>query len=136
MPSMDRPTTDLARRVVACEAFRWLPGMMPDSVPAHDPSEGRYSRGNRKVVRVTINGLKITPERYAGAAPDLSDPLTVLMMLLLVRRAYPRAYSCWQPAGWFVCAGEGVWEADRELNPGFERYATEAEALVVALEYA
>jgi hypothetical protein len=97
----------LARRAVACRAWRWMPGMA-------DCWGGRVREGD---------GLD-----RATAFPDLTDPATLGCLLALVREALhsPRAHVLY-------VAGLHRWEcADNRVVHGVG--ATEAEALVAALE--
>ncbi len=102
----------LASRAIACTGWRWMPGMLTDV--------------GERVADPTIC--------YLGTLPDLSDPLTVLALLLLVREALgcPEAHVYYADLSrrWVVrwgYEGLGVRTVDG---------ATEAEALVAALEAA
>ncbi len=116
----------LARRAVACKGWRWMPGML--------------HRNWRNSTRVT--------EEHAGYRwdgwPDLSDPLTVQALLLLVREAVEPNRA---PGEWpMVCThqsqgkkwGVGAWlnESERATFAALvlPAYDTEAAALVAALE--
>jgi len=102
----------LARRAVACKGWRWLPGMK------------------------LTTGLRITeslvPFTFSVDLPDLTDPATLGCLLALVREAWG------DPALYVMRAGGdealGVWHA--RWGTSSRRGATEAEALVVALESA
>ncbi len=103
---------DLARRAVACRGWRWLPGTA-------DCWGGRVREGD---------GLD-----RAAAFPDLRDPATLGCLLALVREAWgdPTIVTAGTRArGWIV-----DWD---EQSPVLVLgvYATEVEALVVALEAA
>ena len=105
--------TDLAKRAVASPHWRWMPGMR----------------------RLTFDGGHLYPSRvaddgtYPGGlfpVPDLTDPATLGCLLGLVREAWGRpgiVCTCLpsDAFGW-LCGGEYG--------------ATEAEALVAALEAA
>jgi hypothetical protein len=102
----------LSRRAVACKGWRWKPGML---AYFHD---GRYTRVSM-------------PDAWASttALPDLTDPATLGCLLALVREA-------WEPHGTFVSTHRydgGEWSIRTLPLPVF---ATEAEALVAALEAA
>jgi hypothetical protein len=109
-------TTDLARRAVACKAWRWMPGMRWWS----DDDHGRLD--------------DFQPEymgRPADALPDLTDPATVGCLLALVRKAWGDPYLC--------CVGdrETGWRLDGYAAvEDFHSYRSEAETLVRALEAA
>lgn len=170
-------TTDLplARRAVACAAWRWLPGMRV--LPGEPTPPARCVRANVFAVEQQIEMAPAldndrTPILQRGKipfaagpvveawsddaltdedAPDLTDPATIGCMLVLVREAWrcPTAYvrqSSVRRAidgvlAWEVC---GLWfDAGHAANAGVRAgaanmwgLASEAEALVVALESA
>jgi hypothetical protein len=124
----------LARRAVACKGFRWMPGMLAA------PTEGMVSLP----VRLTDE----LPHDLGLRLPDLTDAATLGCLLALVRTAYgdPALYvrlsdttrqsdgvRAWEVLGWLDLSrnldGRGGWWR------GWG-YATEAEALVAALEAA
>ena len=127
----------LARRAVACKGWRWMPGML-----AHHPNwrAGRVSHVGLTAVRVAcrypspMGGTEwaVPPLPITDLLPDLNDPGTLGCMLSLVREA------------WRNPKGSVYYLAPVETEPGWfaefgaraELYATEAEALVVALEAA
>lgn len=99
----------LAKRLVACKGWRWMPGMA-------DTWGGRVREGDG------IDRIK--------ALPDLTDPATLGCLLALVREAWgdPKAY---------VRAGRGwEWVTDFYVERRPPHGETEAEALVAALEAA
>ena len=109
----------LSRRAVACKGFRWLPGMRWWT----DDDRGRLDDYQPEYMG-----------RPTDALPDLSDPATVGCLLALVRVAYADPYA-------------SVWYSSDHNHSGdrwsyyskafsFTGHATEAEALVVALESA
>jgi hypothetical protein len=114
----------LARRLVACRGWRWMPGMSARRWSGH----GEVSA----VARVSAPARE-TPWLSEGWLPDLSDPATLGCLLALVREAWGPAYGTGRPhlrptaTGWFV-ASCGYPVAPEGL--------TEAEALVAALEAA
>ena len=119
-------TTNLARRAVACSAWRWMPRMLND-------------RGET-VFRVNAQGVSVCSEGHyayvrqaADALPDLADPATLGCLLALVREAYarPRLTPRYLRSldDWIVND-----DPDRGVPVGADgRCATEAEALVAAL---
>jgi len=109
---------DLGRRAVACEYWRWLPGML--CIPVGGGLPIRY------------NGIPSRDMSSAGNVryiPNFRDPATLGCLLALVREIHgddvhttPDNTGC----GWWV---EGLSEIGLI-------HATEAEALVAALEAA
>ena len=100
---------DLARRAIACRHWRWMPGMLTDV------------------------GERVTDAAafYLGTLPDLSDPLTVQALLLLVREAWGTQTA------WVEPGHDGLWEMCIYVHGKCQMlasYQTEAEALVAALE--
>ena len=115
---------DLARRAVACQRWRWVPGMLAVVPPAYFGSTGYILR------------MEQPPAR---AYPDLSDHATLGCLLALVREAWgnPRLVAIYcEPANPGQSEGWAVQRADNRLPVAGENYATEAEALVAALEAA
>ena len=123
----------LARRAVACKGWRWMPGML-----LHDIGTSRIGRVH-KSGRDWVVFFGLTSEARLrrdttgiGLSPDLNDPATLGCLLALVRDA------------WRDPKGSAYYLAPIESEPGWfaefgahaELYATEAEALVVALETA
>lgn len=117
----------LARRAVACRHWRWMLGMT--------------TQGGCRVLRRDPDGYTIgypvkighMTEVRRDALPDLSDPATLGCLLALVREAWgdpcatSRAY----------CGYWGVLRPDGDMSCWhIARGATEAEALVFALEAA
>jgi hypothetical protein len=99
----------LARRAVACRAWKWMPGMLTtDGIRVERVDPDGYAIGR------SAGGYAYT--LTADALPDLTDAATVGCVLYLMREVYG--------ADWLTPA--------RLLGDG----ATEAEALVVALESA
>ena len=119
--------TVLGKRAVACPKWRLMPGMLTD--------EGR------RVMHVWPDDLGIKWShlldnrvvRAADAIPDLTDAATVGCLLALVREAWGMS------TGITVCysSDEGLWGVSwcGATHGGWcGRGATEAEALVAALE--
>ena len=119
----------LARRAVACERWRWMPGM--------------FTEDGFRVCRVDTDGYKFgyrTEYNYAYAVigdvlPDLEDPATLGCLLALVREAW------WQD-DMGASRYKDQWSAEvtPQEAPNYAFYAfygaSEAEALVAALEAA
>jgi hypothetical protein len=108
----------LSRRAVACKGWRWMPGMLwvVSRVAPLEDYAGRIVEGARRA-----------PD--GPGLPDLTDPATLGCLLARVREARgdPHAYLAPGP-GWYVGSGT--------RNAVYGEGATEAEALVVALERA
>ena len=134
---------DLARRLVACRGWRWMPGMSARRWSGH----GEVSA----VARVSAPARE-TPWLSEGWLPDLTDPATLGCILALVREAWrcPTAYVR-QSTSRRVSDGAFAWEVcdlwldaeacralgvDREGTVGSWGHGSEAEALVAALEAA
>ena len=118
---------ELARRAVACKHWRWLPGMLTQ--------HGRICGAGYLVSddvdetgRPFVDCTDTTSE-WPDLLPDLSDDLTRLGLLVLVREAWgdPLMYVAPGP-GWYVGCGRVVGVAATGR--------TEAAALVAALEAA
>ena len=131
MTDQDTPPS-LAKRLVNCRHFRWLPGMLV-----------RYGDGKAWYRLTDGDGFgmpfKHVPPNPRDAWPDLTDPATLGCLLALAREAwgnlrlvaiYCEAANPGQSEGWAVQV------ADNRLPVPGEDYATEAEALVAALEAA
>lgn len=132
---MNMDYIDLARRLISCKGFYWMPGMRASwigmdtgwRILSHSDSwyEGEGIR----------DSLPGGPTKL----PDLTDPATLGCLLTLVRRAwrdqrlvaiYCEAANPNQSEGW------AVQSADNRLPIAGEDYMSEAEALVVAMESA
>ena len=116
----------LARRAVACPRWRWMPGILAIEWPA--PGMGL----TRRPMRVDDGWPDV-----GVYLPDLADPATLGCLTALVREAWgdPRLVAIYceaanpgQSEGWAVQC------ADNRLPVVGEDHATEAEALVAALE--
>jgi hypothetical protein len=119
----------LARRAVACRHWRWMPGMQLIH-PAETDGMTGYA------LRLAVDGYRARLGEY----PDLSDPATLGCLLYLVREVGKTAdVSAIRSA---FKDGSVVWSIPVEtslalkmgLEDGFVKGATEAEALVAALE--
>jgi hypothetical protein len=131
---------ELAKRLVKCKRFRWMPGML-----------FRHARGWCRVVSPTqavwesnedpypievqnIGGLVTFINIEAHHRPDLTDPATLGCLLHLVRKAWGdhRAVVTYCDEGWRF----EVWNSDNFFPdwPLGKCFPSEAEALVAALE--
>lgn len=116
-----------ARRAVACKGWKWMRGMNTttgDTFIAFSDCDEAYWLAHPD------DPCEVEP--IAGLLPDLTDPATLGCLLALVREAWG------DPTLHVVCAGGsvelGVWHA--RWGTSSRRGATEAEALVAALEAA
>ena len=110
----------LARRAVACKRWRWMPGMAfadnGDIWRVASPAHAEIIHGDR--------------------LPDLTDPATLGCLLALVREAHNA------PGAFLMGSAIGQWTVQNFVEPdGYWKglcgwHATEAEALVAALEAA
>ena len=111
---------ELAKRLVACKRFRWMPGVRWLMLRA----EG------------TLLGSGRVPDGPAlffnseGRLPDLNDPGTIGCLLALVRKAWDDPLICVAVDN----TGCGWWVNGR--NVPMTLYGSEAEALVATLEAA
>lgn len=157
---MDETTKqDLARRAVACPWWRWMPGMR-----ATWPDDGRPARrygspGETAGWVSDYSGKERIGWTDADALPDLDDAATLGWLLALVREVwrcdeYRRLTIEPAGAGWCIIVRNGrhrppsrarpSWDLDKTAHPlrgipppfGDNDFATEAEALVTALEAA
>lgn len=110
--------TELAKRLVACKGWRWMPGMR---------AVGRSCFVAWFRVEEPLRKLH---GDWKDALPDLNDPGTMGCLLALVREAWEDPSICTAVdntgCGWWV---EG-------LDVPMTLHGTEAEALVAALEAA
>jgi hypothetical protein len=124
----------LARRAVACKGWKWMPGMRVWNPVGENWFRVADDAGIlcASPYLVTFEGRHAHGSRWAslsGCSPDLTDPATLGCLLALVREA-------WEPHGTFVSTHRydgGEWSIRTLPLPVF---ATEAEALVSALESA
>lgn len=110
-------------RAVACDGWRWLPGMLTNG-------GGRLLRVcsfDAKFVVAHYPHSTLSPFPSTGLTPDFRDPATLGCLLVLVRELSGdcRAHLAPNGASWRLCVG--CWWF---VEP------TEAEALVAALEAA
>jgi hypothetical protein len=120
----------LARRAVACPRWRWMPGMQW-TVERAEPLEDLFGR-----VPDDMRGWTPQP----NAVPVFSGPATLGCLLALVRDAHGAAAVVYLPMDGAIRCWRVVTFAHGAdwLTPArlFGEGATEAEALVAALERA
>lgn len=147
----------IARRAVACKGFRWMPGMRAvgkyPNYPVRVHEFGENVRDTDDMAEPEPWGWQ-QPAPYGDHAypgpylPDLRDPATLGCLLALVREAYadPALYvrlsdttrqsdgvRAWEVLGWLDPARSPDGRGGSWRGWG---YASEAEALVAALELA
>lgn len=121
---------ELGRRAVACQHWRWMPGMQPLTLD----EEGDWMPCER--VWRTQGGKPSPPQ---GAIPDLTDAATLGCLLALVRAAWKdpgiaavvASYDHKNGYQWRVVDGHHHGSTFMAMSQ--KRYSTEAEALVAAL---
>ncbi len=142
----------LASRAVACRGWRWMPGMR--AVRAADDLEPkRLLHGTEGPLLVwpvgfeERDGTSCLRVEWPGAyLPDLTDPATLGCLLAVVRRVWrdPRLSTrCRAPLqvpgderSGFASGPWDVVSSSANVTVAFASGATEAEALVAALEAA
>jgi hypothetical protein len=119
---------ELANRLVKCKHFRWMEGMLAISF-----------QGNRRWVWRLNEQDDHLPD--SDSFPDLADPATLGCLLHFVREAWRdpglstgRNPPYYGDAVW--CMVPTAWTGDYMTQMCSMRYASEAEALVAALEAA
>ena len=126
---MTEAQTALARRAVACQAFRWLPGMRTTDAMRVVHDETAFP-GRPCAIREG-GWVDTSPPRPLGdALPDLEDPATLGCLLALVREVWGQDDMSASRYREQWCAEFTPQEAQNYAFYG----ASEAEALVAALE--
>ena len=128
---MNAEELEIARRLVACKGWAWIPGMRT------------ASRGRVCLVDDGLLYLANNEARFSGASderecvPDLSDDLTRLGVIEVMQRAWGAPYSYPEPVELFDSDGVVAGASWRVRVPGrkFEG-DTELAALLAALEAA
>lgn len=114
--------SDLARKLVAADGWRWMPGMR--AVWESPSSLGSYRLSE------LFDGLRThNVVDWAGLVPDLSDPATIGCVLALVREKHHNPTIVAVP---YWMGRELRWWTEIPDQGGVDG-ATEAEALVNAL---
>jgi len=138
----DEQWIDLARCAVACEGWRWMPGMLAlDSTAEEYP--GRVIDDRKSLVYEDGDGAIHEGVATRSDVPDFRDPATLGCLLALVREAaeperapgdwplactYQNAAKKWGVGAWLNESGKATFAA--LVLP---TYPTEAAALVAAL---
>ena len=113
----------LARRLVACPRWRWMPGMLWSIGP--QPGWVRASTG--RVLSALEDGGPVRAPR--SCLPDLTDPATLGCLASLVREAWSGLVVISLGAGWWsVQTNFKDWDQDNTKSF--------VDALVAALEAA
>jgi len=144
---MSPELTDLARRAVACEGWRWMPGMAGLD-PLGVPFRVALAHSGGAIVVAGAALMPAYPDALARMVPDFDDAATLGCLLALVREAYgdPALYvrlsdttrqsdgvRAWEVLGWLDSSRSPDGRGGSWRGWG---YASEAEALVAALEAA
>ncbi len=143
--AMTNEMIDLARRAVACEGWRWMPGMLAlDADGEEYPC--RVIDDRKSVVYEDGDGAIREGVASRSDVPDLTDPATIGCLLALAREAceperapgdwpmvctYQSAAKKWGVGAWLNESGKATFAA--LVLPTCD---TEAAALVAALEAA
>jgi hypothetical protein len=131
---MTESQTALARRLVAAPGWRWLPGMRVADTKFARVVAVRDSGpcGAEEGATCDDNAAVWLDEGATPMLPDLSDPLTALGLLALVRERWGMAHlaAVRKDGAWMLWAG-GLPDALYLL-----RAPTELEVLILALEVA
>ena len=126
---MESDKIELAERLVSSSKWRWMPGMATvqgERVVLMD-DDGTLRLAAPWGGTVGVTAVRSFCDSSGACLPDLTDPATLGCLLALVREA-------WEPYGTFVSTHRydgGEWSIRTLPIPMF---ATEAEALVAALE--
>lgn len=147
--------TELGKRIVACKAWRWMPGMLcqrrlhtGEWVPVR-LTDCTIVADYRVVERTAVPSMNQDAARMMGEGyialdgwvladdllPDLSDAATKGCVLQLVREAWddPEAHFSLGAAGWTLMSGESrIADVVYPSPPSKD----EAEAMVLAMETA
>lgn len=134
---MNAEELEIARRLVACKGWVWLPGMNIIDMATPQPRRVRIVSVGPQSIHGYGNHYR--PDRrgvWSYITLDLDDDLTRLGVLAVVRRAWGDETSCVRFVDRYPVPALWVWEAGvgRSRQTGFK--ATELEALLAALEAA
>ena len=119
---------DLGRRAVACKHWRWMPGMLllPHVDGCECCEDRNFPRRAARLPAVFTTDVDV---------PDLSDPATLGCLLHMVREAHKSRFGPRRVSTQTNIRGE--WYCNPNSGgPKATWHATEAEALVAALEAA
>jgi hypothetical protein len=120
--------TELGHRAVACKHWRWMDGMAANELPGY-----RVVSNNCEGRAYLTDGHD--SQSVKDCSPDLSDPATIGCLLNLVREAYKSHFGPMRVSTQTNIRGE--WYCNPNSGgPKNTWHATEAEALVAALEAA
>ena len=122
--------TDLAKRLLACPRFRWMPGMHANAGRVLDVRGAEICLADEGA---TEDGNTVRWVDSAGLGPYLTDPATLGCLLALVEERYGDGCYVQNLNGGLYGDGWVVFIDDQALT---ERHQTRVHALVAALEAA
>lgn len=128
---------EIGKRALLCKHWRWLPGMRTNlgGIVVHAETEQYVEEGDNRIQGVSVFHGGFAEMLLAEAYPDLKDPATLGCVLELAREANESFVAVvpgdFSEVSWLILTSE-----DTHLMAEYDLPRTEAEAVVMALEYA